>query len=357
MTDAMRTALTFTAYDLTVHLQTAAAALEAEARVTVRNDGKDPLPVLPLQLSSALHFDQIRGGGKPLRFTTQPVDSDADHTGLLLEAAVGLPTPLAPGASTELTIDYAGTVNAGSGRLDRAQASAALGRQTDWDAVGEAFTALRGFGNTVWYPAASVPALLGDGARLLQERNRQKQQNSGATVRMALTVEFTGDPANIVVLDGHRLPASPPASLPTAAFPGVLRAALPATPLGFSVPSLVLATRVETPGPLLTTAALPGEDANNYAAAARLLEPLFTDWFGKPPPVPLTLVGLPVENALFFDDGDALLLSLGQGRLLDQPSQLAGQVAGPRAAGFLRGARAGRRGGALRELHRPTAAA
>ena len=38
--------------------------------------------------------------------------------------------------------------------------------RSDWDGISVPFTGLRGFGNVVWYPASSVPVILGDGARL-----------------------------------------------------------------------------------------------------------------------------------------------------------------------------------------------
>ncbi len=328
ITDAMRAAPAFTAYDLTVHLQPTTAGLEAEARLTVRNGGAAPLRILPLQLSSSLHFEQVRSEGKALPFAAHPVESDADHTGTLTEAAVLLPAPLPPGCTVVLTVDYAGTVVASSGRLDRAGASAALARETDWDQIGESFTALRGFGNTVWYPVASVPVLLGDGVSLQREVERQKARNSGATVAMAVTVEFTGDAPGVVALDGRTIPASAPASLPTAAFPGVFRVALPATKLGFRVPSLLLATRTEAAKtPLLDIEALPAHagEEQSYTNAARLLEPLFSEWFGSPPAAPLTLADLPLENALPFDDGDVLLLSLRAG----EPQELANALVEP----------------------------
>ncbi len=329
VTDAMRAAPTFTAYDLTVHLQPGTASLEAEARVTLRNDGSDPLRTLPLQLSSSLHFEQIRSEGKPLAFTAHRIDSDADHTGALTEAAVALPAPLAPGAAITLTADYAGTIEVSSGRLDRAQASATLARQTDWDRIGDGFTSLRGFGNTVWYPVASVPALLGDGDQLLREVQRQKARNSDAMVAIAATVEFTTDAPDVSVLEGVRIPTPAPASLPTAAFSGVLRLALPATRLGFQVPSLLLATRTPAAStPLVAVEALPehAETEQNYTAAARLLDPLLRDWFGRAPAVPLALVDLPVDDALPFDEGDALLLSLKPDQ---QASRLAGALVEP----------------------------
>ncbi len=338
VTDAMRTAPTFTRYDFTIHLQPATAALEVQLRATLRNDGAEPLATLPLQLGSQLHFEHIRLADKAPRFATHRVESDADHTGALTEAAIALPKPLAPGAEVTLTIEYAGTIVPSSERLDRIETPAALAARSDWDRIGSGFTGLRGFGDTVWYPVASVPASLGEGAKLFSEIGRQKQRNGRAAVSMAVTVEFTGEAPDYAVLDGHRVPLGAPASLPSASFPGVVRVSLPATPLGFDTPSLVLAARVEGAAtPLVAVAALPAhaEAAAAYGSAADLLEPLFRDWLGAKPATPLLVVDLPVEKASPADDGDALLLSVTGG----SPSQLAGDLSAPLAHVYFRSPR------------------
>ena len=335
----MRAAPTFTGYDFTIHLQPATAALQVELRATLRNDGAVPLATLPLQLGSSLHFEHVRSSGKPLRFAVHRLESDADHTGALEEAAVELPAPLAPGAEANLTIDYAGTIAPSSARLDRLGAPAAMAARSDWDRIGEGFTGLRGFGDTVWYPVTSVPALLGDGAKLFHEIGRQKQRNSAAVVSMAVTVEFGGDAPNVAVLDGRHVPLGAPASLPSASFPGVERVSLPPTPLGFNAVSLVLATRAEAAAnSLVSVATLPAHDqaAPAYTAAANLLDPLFRDWLGPKPARPLLLVDLPLEDAAPAEDGDALLLSLAGG----EPSQLAGRLSGPLTGVYFRSPRA-----------------
>ncbi len=339
VTDAMRAAPAFTAYDFTIHVQPAGAAIQVELRATLRNDGPEPLATLPLQLSSSLHFEHIRNAGKPLRFAVHRIESDADHTGALEEAAVALPAPLAPGAQASFVIDYAGTIALSSARLDRLGAPAPVAARSDWDRISEGFTGLRGFGDTVWYPVASVPALLGDGAKLFHEIGRQKQRNSAATVSMAVTVEFAGDAPNVAVLDGRHIPLGAPASLPQEGFPGIERISLPPTPLGFDTLSLVLATRAEAAAsPLVSVATLPAHDqaAPAYTAAAGLLDPLFRDWLGAKPARPLLLVDLPLEQASPAEDGDALLLSLAGG----EPAQLAASLSGPLTGVYFRSPRA-----------------
>ena len=99
VSDAERSSLTFTAYDLDVHLTPAQSHLAVHAGFTVRNSGKEPLTRLVFQISSSLHWESfaMRSGGRvsPLSFTEQTIDTDADHTGKATEAVVSLPQPLA----------------------------------------------------------------------------------------------------------------------------------------------------------------------------------------------------------------------------------------------------------------------
>ena len=330
VTDAMRLAPAFTHYDFTIHLAPSTAGIEVELRTTVRNAGAAPLSILPIQLSSSLHFAHIRAGDTMLRFAVHTIQSDADHTGALTEAAIELPAPLGPGKSVDLVIDYGGAVEPSSVRLDRIGTPAIDAQRSDWDRIAGGFTGLRGFGDTVWYPVASVPALLGDGDALFKEISRQKALTSAATVSMNVTTEFRGDPPNLAVLDGHVCPMGAPLSMPTAAFPGVIRVSLPATQLDFRVPSLVLATRdLSVAGKEVAVAALPGhiKEAANYVAAGGLLAPLFQDWLGDKPQKPLLVIDLPVDGASFAEDGDALLASLTDSK----PADLAFAMALPLA--------------------------
>ena len=83
VSDAERSALVFTAYDLDVHLMLQQQAIAVMAHVTVRNDSDQPLAHLPIQLSSSLKFESISSAGQKLPFAQQIINSDADHTGQL----------------------------------------------------------------------------------------------------------------------------------------------------------------------------------------------------------------------------------------------------------------------------------
>ena len=88
--DADRQAVTFTAFDLDVHLRPAEQHIAVRAQLTVRNDGKTPLTRIPLQLSSSLNWERIRVRRHPATraFQVATLNSDADHTGQLHEAAL-----------------------------------------------------------------------------------------------------------------------------------------------------------------------------------------------------------------------------------------------------------------------------
>jgi hypothetical protein len=335
VTGAERSALTFTAYDLDVHLTPASAAISVRAGLTLRNDGPAPLTRLILQISSSLHWDAISahsltsGSTTPLPFVTHLIDTDADHTGRMAEAVVPLPHPLAPGASISLTALYSGTIPPSAERLQRIGAPDDQALQSDWDSISPALTALRGFGNVLWLPASAPPVFLGDGAKLFQSVGSSRLRNSAATVRLRLAVEYVGDPPDAAFFCGLRQPLtaiSDNANLPAAESPGVATALFDAQPLGFRSPSLFVtdrpASQTGTPAnPDLIAAVTDHYDAlPAYAAAAALVEPLLTDWLGPQPLTTLTILDHPGQP---FEDDALLVLPMRAG----EPAALAPALA------------------------------
>ena len=345
VSDAERSALTFTDYDLDVHLTPTTAGIAVRAVLAVRNDGAQPLTRLTLQISSSLHWEAISarslsGAGfvpksgstipdgivksvdatVPLAFTAHLVNTDADHTGLMSEAVVTLAQPLVPGASISLDALYSGAIPPSAERLERIGAPDNQAQQVDWDSIGSGstpgttgLTALRGFGNVLWIPASAAPAFLGEGDRLAQLVGSQRQRQSAATIRLRLAVEYKGDPPDAAFFCGRREPLkaiSDNANLPAAESSGVATALFETELVGFRSPSLFVtdrpASQTGTPdNPLLIAAVTDHDDTlAAYSAAAALVEPLLTDWFGARPLVPLTLIdhaGQPFED-------DALLV-------------------------------------------------
>lgn len=315
ISNAERRAVHITAWNIDVHLDPRNASMEAHARITLSNDGSVSLAVVPLQLSSTLHFEDADLNGTRLPLTASPLPSDADHTGKLTEAAITLPQPLAPGAAITFSVDYGGTISINGSRLTFLGAPASQAAASDWDRISPAFTGLRGFGNVVWYPVSSVPEALGDGDRLFTEIGRQKLLDQDATMALRITDEFYGDPPNVALLDGRWVPLDKPASMPTATFPGVITASLPATPLGFEAPSIFLTRRTETDSGGVRVLATPaGEtDAQDYITAALRAQGLISRWLGDKPHPQFTILDLPQTDDAPAEIGNVLAIPLASG--------------------------------------------
>jgi hypothetical protein len=312
VSDAERSALTFTAYHLDVHLQPKEQALAVRAHVTVRNDGTQALSQLPLQLSSSLKFEAISIEGQKLPFTLQIIGSDADHTGRFSEAVIALPKPLA--RKSELTFDivYSGTIPASTKRLEDIGTPADLAQQSDWDQISEDFTGLRGFGDVVWYPVSSVPQALGEGAKLFTEIGRQKLHQQDAEISVRVTAEYIGTAPNAAVIDGHFIAIPAPTVTPTASFPGIINFSLPDTRLGFGTLSLFLATRITHEANSMRILAADYNEPNvqGYLTAATMVQPLIEQWLGAKPKEPLTIFDLPDKHDAGFEQGAVAATSL-----------------------------------------------
>jgi hypothetical protein len=314
VTDAERGSLTFTAYDLDVHLAPAQSHLAVHSGFTVKNSGEEPLARLVFQISSSLHWESfaMRSDGRvsPLSFTVQTIDTDADHTGKATEAIVTLPQPLQPGASVELTSLYSGEVTQSAERLERIGAPLDQAARADWDQISPAKTALRGFGNVLWYPTAAAPVFLGEGAKLFQSVGQTKLQQAAATIHLRLTVEYAGDAPDAAFFCGRReqlKTQSENQNLPVAESPGVATAEFSERPLGFRTPSLFLTDRAGTlTDNSLISAVTDHYDAlPSYGAAAAKVQPLLTDWLGTGPLSMLTILD---HDGQPFED-DALLVA------------------------------------------------
>ncbi len=315
VSDAERAALTFTAYDLDVHLTPAQSRLAVHAEFTVRNSGKEPLTRLVFQVSSALRWESfaMRSGGQvsPLSFTVQTIDTDADHTGKATEAVVALPQALEPGASVVLTSFYSGEVTLSAERLERIGAPLDQAARADWDEISAEWTGLRGFGDVLWYPTAAAPVFLGDGAKLFQSVGQTKLRQAGATVRLRLTVEFVGDAPDAVFFCGRREQlrvVSENQNVPVAESPGVATAEFAEVPLGFRTMSLFVTDRAGTVTDNSLISAVTSEHYDalpSYGAASEKVRPLLTEWLGA---TPLNLLTILDHNGQPFED-DALLVA------------------------------------------------
>jgi hypothetical protein len=314
VTDEERASLLFTAYDLDVHLAPATSQITVQSKLTVRNTGTASLARLALQISSSLKWESfaMRSGERiaPLVFVQQAIDTDADHTGKAQEAIVTLPQPLASGASIELTAFYSGTIEQSGERLERIGAPEDQAAHADWDAISTERTAVRGFGNVLWYPTAAAPVFLGDGAKLFQIVGQTKLLQAPAMVHLRLAVEYVGDPPDTAFFCGRReklLAVSENPNVAVAESPGVATAEFSEQPLGFRGMSLFITDRAATvtEGGLISAVTDHYDALPNYAAAAAKVQPLLKDWLGADPLTRLDIIDLDGQP---FED-DALLVT------------------------------------------------
>ncbi len=321
VTDQQRAAVTFTAYDFDIHLVPREHTLAVRARLDLRNDGDQPLIIIPLQISSSLHWEGVSLDGKRLPIDVTKVNSDADHTGQLSEAAVELPAPLAPKSTLRLEGVYSGPVELDARRLLALGTPDDLAEHSDWDRISEDFTGLRGFGDIVWYPVSSVPALLGDQAKVFAEIGSQKLRQSDATVSMRVSIEFYGAAPNLAVLDGHIVPMEKPSAMPTTEYPGVVACSLPATKLGLAVPTLFIASRTyqESANVRIYVREENAANAQGVMTAATMAKPVVEQWLGSKPKQPVTVVDLPETGDSAYEQGPVLFLGLAA----DPPEKLA----------------------------------
>lgn len=325
-----RQAVTFTSYDLEVHLRPAEQRIAVRALVTVRNDGQTPLTRIPLQISSSLNWEEIRvdgpagqnpgqniaGQSQAAAFQAATVNSDVDHTGQLHEALIPLSQPLPPGQSLRLDVTYSGQIAASAERLEAIGAPDAAALRTDWDQIGVEFTGLRGLGNVVWYPVATEPVLLGDGARLFNDLGAQKLRLTDARFRLRLMDEFPhGQAPTVAVINGHSVPLKVTESGAldqSQEVDGVATASLDSMSLGFQAPSLFVAIRTPHTGPNLTAWTLPDGNVSVqfWTIAATAVTPFLQGWLGPKPRSPLTLLDLPDAQDAPFSTGALLAAPL-----------------------------------------------
>ncbi|RZU42329.1 hypothetical protein [Edaphobacter modestus] len=307
ITDAERSAIAFTAWDLDLHLAPATSHLAARARFTVRNISSAPVSQLALQVSSTLHWESL-SAPIPLTLTEHVLATDADHTGQATEALVVLSRPIPPGSSLTLTGFYSGPITASGERLTRIGAPPDQAVNADWDQISPDIIALRGFGNVLWYPVSSPPLFLGDGARLFQAIGLSRLQQASSTVHLRLSIEYVGEPPVDAFLNGQRQPLDHVTEEPNAPVEeshGVATTDFPAASLGFRTPSLFVTAQASHPSEnqLLQVTTTRPEAIAPFTTASTNVAPLLRDWLGPAPLTPLTLIdhsGQPFEEDAFL---------------------------------------------------------
>jgi hypothetical protein len=334
-TDVEREAVTCTDFDLDVHLRLLEHQIAVRAIVTVRNQSESPLAHIPLQISSTLTWERIRIAGRDTPFTVATLNSDVDHTGQLHEAAITLAQPLAPGASLQLDVTYSGTITPDAQRLLALGTPQDVALHSDWDDIDVDFTGLRGFGNIVWYPASSVPVILGDGARVFDEMGEHKLRMSGARFNLRLAAEFPHGHAPTVALINGRLAPLTISEAPAAGTEvlGVATASLANARLGFEAPSIFLALRTSQQAANTTLYVRPADlpAVEDWSASAAVVMPFLQGWLGEKPRSQLSILDLPDSDDAPFETGPLLVTSIRAAT----PEQLDGVLAHALAHAFL----------------------
>lgn len=311
--DGERKAVAYTAYKMDVHLHPAEQEIAVRALLTLKNDSPAPLKHIPLQISSTLNWERIRLQGKDVPFHLSILNSDIDHTGRLHEATITLDEPLAAGKELQLDVLYSGKIEVATQRLETIHAPIDIARHMDWDRISPEFTGLRGFGDVVWYPVTAVPAILGDGARIFDLIGEQKLRQRSTRFQIAVTVEYFGPAPNIAVLNGHVVPIKT-ATAPAEAvdIPQIAIFQLDEAPLGFAVPTLVLAKLEEHDFKNFRAYSRP-EDTPHlqaYATAATMATPLLQEWLGPNPQQQLTIIDLPEAEDAAYETGSVMLMPM-----------------------------------------------
>ena len=310
--DKERQAITFLAYVMDVHLRPPDHFIAVRAHVTVRNDSKTPLDRIPLQISSSLNWERIRVLNRDVTFQVAKLNSDADHTGQLHEAAVPLDAPLLPGQSIQLDTTYSGKIVRSSQRLLAIGTPKDSALRADWDDIGFPFTGLRGFGNVAWYPVSSVPVILGEGAKLFDEMGEHKLRMAGVKFRLHLTVEFLhGQAPNLALINGHPATLNVTDSLDPGV-DGVATASVDDSTLGFEAPSLFVVNRTPHKATNTTLWTLPIDEAavESWNASINIVTPFLQSWLGQQPRSQLTILDLPDPLDAPFETGAMLATSI-----------------------------------------------
>jgi hypothetical protein len=303
-----RNAFTFTKYDLEFRVNPEEQAVAARGNITLRNDSDQPQKLVVLQISSSLEFRMIQIGEDDLEYVSQPFTSDIDHTGKLTEAVVTLPSAIPPKGTVVLDVGYSGTIPKDATRLTRIGVPEARAVASDWDRVGEKFTAVRGIGHVAWYPISVEAANLSENS-LFSTIAQWQQRQTQAEMKTRFCWITEEDHSFTVVANGN--------------FEGIGGgtgggegnrtgcSSYTYRDLSQTVPTFAIAQFDMLTRPLASFYYLEGHEgaASDYAVAAEKVEPWLEEWFNKPS-VKVEVVELPEGDAIPFDAGTMLFTPL-----------------------------------------------
>jgi len=306
-----REAFTFTNYDFDVRVEPEQQRLAVRGKLTLRNDSASSQKNLCLQVSSTLDWRSIQLGGKPLQFVSQPYMSDIDHTGALSEAIVTLPQAVPPKGMIDLEIGYEGTIPLDATRLTRIGVPEEVAKHSDWDQIGNSFTAVRGIGYVAWYPVAMEAANLSEGNSVWDALARWKTRERSSSVKFTLLHSGEGTPP-LLLCNGSGGQRS--SERMDRAYEATTECIF--DPLQATVPLFAIGDYNGLDRPALNISYLPDHKAaaENYLLAGDLALVFVKQWFEisreKPETMKAEVVDLPDPEAAPFENGKLLLAPL-----------------------------------------------
>lgn len=333
-----REAFTVTRYQLDVQIDRASQVMAVTGKLTLRNDSKVPQKNAALQVSSSLRWNGIAIADQPAEWIGDDYTSDIDHTGLLSEAIVNLPTAVPSAGTIVLDVQFGGRVTADSTRLTRMGAPAELALRNDWDQISPSFTAVRGLGYVVWYPVSISAVSLSDGNAVVDAiaawKRRHQQSTFHAHVSVIdedarLCIAGTAMASTCGVLSKTDDPRSE-------GITNQISNDIRLSGLAQAVPAFAVAeyTRLERPGLALFYIRDQASVAQDYATAAEGNQSMLNEWLGSSSNT-ATVIALADPNANPYQSGSLLLAPLrrSQAATIEQlliPVQVAARFRSPR---------------------------
>jgi hypothetical protein len=288
-----RNAFSFPVCELEVHIDSHQHWLAAEGTLELRNISDKPQTEAALQISSSLRWLSVLHDGAPVEWLAQSYTSDIDHTGMLSEAIVKFDRPLAPGQSLRLAVRYAGEVTRDATRLERIGTPRDIALRSEWDQIGEGFTALRGAGFVACYPVAMEAASLSAGNELFETLRDWRERQASAVLRLKLRMQppsqasESGESRLTWIANGSGIGESKFGDRKNApdAPDGGSRTVLTQEFRGID-PVLVMLkdadSTTDRPNVAAYYTTAHTSLARDYMAAVEAVVPLLEEWFGKP---------------------------------------------------------------------------
>lgn len=328
-----RNAFTVIEYQLNPIIDRNTHVVTVDGRLALRNDSKQPQKNVTLQISSSLQWGMIYSNKQQLEYLAEKYTSDIDHTGSLSEAIVTLNAPVAPGGTISIDVQYGGTITADASRLTRMGVPQETALHSDWDQIGEAFTAVRGLGYVVWYPVSLEAVSMSDSTAVSDAIAAWKERHRGSVFVANISVEVDPSSAIRVVTNLGGLAGnaketiSGAQSSETSTFVST-RASLEG--MGTLTPAFAVGVFDQLQRPDVEVLFSPEHAslAKDYAVAAEANQPLLNDWLPPALTRSFCVIELTDPDASPYQDGPTLFTPIRSAteqnlQLLLLPTQVA----------------------------------